>query len=229
MLIPLHDRNPLTVIPFQFATVGVIGLCVVTFLWQQTLGEEAAWAAVLGYGMIPAVLSGAETLPPELVEVPGLFTLLTSLFLHGGWWHLAGNMLFLWVFGDNIEDALGHARFVVFYLLCGGVAGLTEMAADPGSVVPLVGASGAVSGVMGAYLMLHPRVRVLVLAFNFYPVRIPAMIAFGVWLLLDIVGALDGRPGIAWFAHLGGFAAGALLVVPMRRAGVVLFDRGVEH
>ncbi len=233
MLVPLKDSNPLRVIPYQAVTVTIIALCVGVFVWQSLLPEQAAKAVVLSYGVIPVVLFDLVQLPPHLARLPAELTVITSMFLHADWLHLGGNMLYLWVFGDNIEDSMGHVRFVAFYLLCGTAAVLAHGLLEPYSPTPLIGASGAVSGVLGAYLMLHPKVRVIVLVlFKIpLPLPLPAYIVLGVWILLQIVNAHVGGGiaeggGTAWWAHIGGFVTGALLVIPMRRKDVKLFDRG---
>jgi membrane associated rhomboid family serine protease len=170
----------------------------------------------------------------DALAVPESFTLVTYMFLHGDPFHLLGNMLFLWVFGDNVEDALGHLRFLAFYLACGIFAGLVhafvvENWITTSSGVPLIGASGAVAGVITAYLMLHPHVRVWVLAFRFIPLRISAMFALGAWILSQFVMlALPNIGPVAWWAHIGGIVAGGVLVLFMRRPGVALFGRRPE-
>jgi len=233
MFLPLHDDNPLVNIRFQYVTVAIIGLCVAVFVYQLTLGERGGQEFIFGFGAIPAVIFGKAALPASLAHAPGPVTLVTSMFMHGGIMHLAGNMLFLWVLGDNVEDALGHRRYVVFYLAAGVLAALAHAATDPGSKVPMVGASGAISGVMGAYLMLHPKARIKVLI-TYFIVWLPAFVVLGFWIgfqLLSASAAAGGvvggsGGGVAWWAHIGGFAAGMVLVVPMRRKGIRLFDRG---
>jgi membrane associated rhomboid family serine protease len=149
--------------------------------------------------------------------------------VHGDIFHLLSNMLFLWVFGDNVEDAMGHARFLAFYLLSGVAGGLAHAAIQSSSASPLIGASGAVAGVIAAYLMLHPRVRVWVLAFRFIPLRIAAAWVLGVWVVTQIMMAFVAPVDqIAWWAHVGGMVAGAILVLFLRRPGVLLFDRGLQ-
>ncbi len=229
MFLPLKDDNPLQIIPFQAVTVGLIGLCVMVFLWQITLPEPAASQAFFSFGAIPAIIFDYRELPPEIVVLPGELTLVTSMFLHAGWLHLGGNMLYLWIFGDNIEDAMGHFKFIVFYLVCGIAGALAHGLSDPASVTPMVGASGAIAGVLGAYLVLHPRTRVLVLALYRIPLHLPAYIVLGGWVLLQIFNVYAGDStagGTAWWAHIGGFATGVLLIVPMRRKGLPLFDKG---
>lgn len=225
MFLPLKDSNPLRIIPFQIVTAGLIAACIAAYLWQHFLPDREAARMVLGLAAIPAVLTDQITLDPTLALVPAWLTLITAQFLHGGWLHLGGNMLYLWVFGDNIEDAMGHGRFLLFYLTCGVAAGLAHVLSGPESVNPMIGASGAVSGVLGAYLVLHPRVKVLVLAFKWLPLRLPAYVVLGGWAVLQLVYTWIGEGGVAWWAHIGGFIAGVILVVPMRRKAVTLFDR----
>jgi membrane associated rhomboid family serine protease len=227
MLLPLHDENPLKRIRFGYCTAGFIAACVLVFLYQLSLAPEEGARFVFAYGAIPAVLFGLKALPAEIVRIPADLTLLTSLFLHGSLMHLVGNMLFLWVLGDNVEDALGHLRFIAFYLLSGIAAALAHALTDPASTVPLIGASGAISGVIGAYLVLHPRVPIRALLLRFIVV-LPAYIVLGLWILFQFLNAWlagPGGAGVAWWAHIGGFFAGAVLIVPMRRKGVPLFDR----
>ncbi len=233
MLLPLKDSNPLRVIPFQLVTIGLIAACVVTFLWQISLPQEAGIDAILSFGLIPAVLFDYGELPPDLAIIPASATVITSMFMHADWIHLGGNMLYLWVFGDNIEDSMGHVKFLIFYLLCGIAAALAHGLSDPDSISPLIGASGAVSGVLGAYLLLHPRVRVIVLLFYRIPLPLPAFIVLGGWVALQVYSVyLDGslpagdEGGTAWWAHIGGFAAGMVLIPLMKRKDVPLFDRG---
>lgn len=228
MFIPLHDRNPLRIIPFQIVTVSLIALNVLVFIIQQLQPESAQHALWLGYGMTPAILLGPYSPPPE-VWLPAELTLLSYMFLHAGFWHLLGNMLFLWVFGDNIEDAMGHGRFLLFFLACGVLAGLSHGLLRLDSEIPMIGASGATSGVLGAYLMLHPRVKILVLAFARIPIRLPAYLLIGAWLLFQLVAVLISDLPVAWWAHIGGFIAGALLVIPLRDKRIPLFDKGIEH
>ena len=230
MLLPVFDRNPLRIIPFQFMTISVIAVCVLIFLWQLNLPPMMAERAVLVYGMIPSVLLGPDTLDPQLAPIPAGLTLLTSVFLHGDWWHLLGNMLFLWVFGDNIEDSMGHWKFLLFYLLCGAAAGLVQAVMGPDLQTPTVGASGAVAGVLGAYVMLHPRVKVLVLAFKWFPLYLPAYLVLLLWFGFQVFSVWFGGGGqVAWWAHIGGFIAGAVLVALFRDKSVQLFDQGTEH
>lgn len=226
MFLPLKDENPLRVVAFQRVTVTIIALCVASFLWQFTLPNDGL-AFIYAYGLIPVVLLGDVPLAPELVRVPAELTVVTSMFLHGGWLHLGGNMLYLWVFGDNVEDAMGHLRYAAFYLLCGIAAGLTHAYVEPASEIPMVGASGAISGVLGAYLVLHPRVKVLVLVLFRFAMTLPAYIVLGSYIVLQFLYVyLDAGGNTALWAHIGGFAAGALLIPFFRDRSVPLRGRG---
>ena len=229
MFIPIHDGNPLTFVRFQYVTVALIIVNTLVFaIFQSPLFGAAPEPAALSYGLIPVVLNGAGALSPEFARIPSEVTLVTYSFLHGSWMHLIGNMAFLWVFGDNVEDAVGHLRYLVFYILCGIAAGAAQAFMLPGSDQPLVGASGAVSGIIAAYLMLHPRVRVWVLFLGRIPLRISAAWALGLWAGLQVFNAFTSADDqIAWWAHIGGLAAGALLIVFMRRRDVPLFDKGL--
>ena len=226
-MIPLHDDNPTELTPV--VTVAIMALCTGAFLWQQSLGESAH-QVVYGLGVIPAVLFDIQRLSPELALVPPWLTVFTSMFLHGGWTHLLGNMLYLWIFGNNVEDAMGHGRFIVFYLLCGVAAVVAQALPDPRSTVPMIGASGAISGVLGAYLLLYPRARVLValpIGFYLHTVRLPAGWVLVFWFAIQALSswlAGDREGGVAFGAHMGGFVAGMVLVVFFRRRGVRLFN-----
>ena len=157
--------------------------------------------------------------------------MLSYMFLHGDIWHLIGNLLFLWVFGDNIEDAMGHVRFALFYLLCGIGGGLCHSLLLPESTAPMIGASGAVSGVLGAYLMLHPKVKVLALVFKHIPLYLPAYWLIGAWLVMQLISVVISHEGeaVSWWAHIGGFVIGALLIIPLRDKSIPLLDRGIRH
>jgi membrane associated rhomboid family serine protease len=214
-MIPLRDENPVSSTPV--ITWSLLAACVLVFLWQMSLGAPGFNRAIFALGVIPAVLFGHAQLPPEIALVPPAATVVTSMFLHGGWMHLAGNMLYLWIFGDNIEDRMGSARFALFYLVCGTAAVFAQSLPAPESPVPMIGASGAVSGVLGAYLLLFPRTRVLVLVpigFILKVIRLPAVWVLGLWFAIQLISSLlapaDGG-GIAFRAHLGGFVAGLLL------------------
>jgi membrane associated rhomboid family serine protease len=227
VFIPLSDENPLRSIQLQWVTISIVAANAIVFLLGQMHAEPAA---VAGFAVVPFELfGGASPLLGPAMQVPEALTLVTYQFIHGDILHLLSNMLFLWVFGDNVEDAMGHLKFLAFYLLSGVAGGLVHSAVWPSSGAPLIGASGAVAGVIAAYLMLHPRVRVWVLAFRFIPLRIPAAWVLGVWAIMQIVMAfLPGTEQIAWWAHIGGMVAGAILVLFLRRPGVALFDRGLQ-
>lgn len=228
MFIPIHDANSLRYIRRQYVTLGLIAINVLTWMLTSLASEQVVEAAVIGFGYIPSTVFNFAERPDEWVLVPDDLTYITYAFLHGDIWHLAGNMLFLWVFGDNVEDALGHVRFLIFYLACAAAGALAHGLAGPYSQAPLIGASGAVAGVVTAYLMLHPRVKVWVLALGRIPLRLPAWILLALWIsfqLFMMVMAEDGE--ISWAAHVGGILAGAVLVLVMRRRGVPLFDRNI--
>jgi membrane associated rhomboid family serine protease len=228
IFLPLYDDNPRTTVPV--VTVALIVVCVVVFLWQQSLGPRGEAAADLAYGMVPAVLFGTAELPRRLRHVPPVLTLVTSMFLHGGWLHLIGNMLYLWIFGKGVERALGGLRYLIFYLLCGVAAALTQGLTDPGAHVPMIGASGAIAGMLGAYLVLYPRGNVVVFVWVLIFVRlvaVPAVILLGLWFLGQLLSALStdpSEPGVAVWAHVGGFSVGLLLVPFFRRRGVAMLQ-----
>ncbi len=230
-MIPLKDDNPSRIVPV--VTYTVLGLCVVAFLLQLTLGERNQ-ALVYALGFIPSVLFGISTLPPQLEVVPPVFTMFTAMFLHGSILHIASNMLYLWIFADNVEERLGHVGFAVFYLVCGVCAALAQALPDPASQVPMIGASGAISGVLGAYVLLYPRASVLVLVpvgFILTTVRLPAVVVLGLWFLLQLLSSVmspQGGGGVAFFAHIGGFVAGMALiyVFPGGRSARRVRDRG---
>jgi membrane associated rhomboid family serine protease len=223
--LPLYDDNPRILIARPWVTWGLMVACALVFALQVSGDPGANERLIIGLGIIPASLTGQASLPVALVMVPAPFTLVASLFLHGGAMHLIGNLLYLWVFGDNVEDGMGHARFLVFYLVCGVAAGLIHALSDPGSAVPTIGASGAISGILGAYLVLHPRARVLVPVIFFIPIYLPAYILLIVWIGFQILAATaaDSLGGVAWWAHIGGFFVGALLVIPFRHKAIPLF------
>lgn len=229
MFVPLHDANPLDRIRVPYVTWTLIALNVAIHLVFESgvvYKAEMAESHSISFGLIPVVLFEKMSLPIEYDLMPEWLTPLTSAFLHGSWMHLIGNMLFLFVFGDNVEDALGHVRFLLFYLACAVLSGLAHAVMLPDSMSPLIGASGAISGVIAAYLMLHPHIKVWVLMFMRIPLRISAFWAIGGWIGFQIVNALlaDANDPTAWFAHLGGLAAGAILILFVRPPGVPLFE-----
>ena len=230
MFIPIHDANALEHIRFQFVTVGLIIINVIVF-FITILGADEAFstASVYGLGYIPAVVNDFNELDPLDVFVPENFTYLTYAFLHADIFHLGGNMLFLWVFGDNVEDALGHVKFLLFYLACAAAGAFLHGVIMPESEMPLIGASGAVAGCVSAYLILHPRVKLWVLVLFRIPLRIPAWIPLALWIGLQFVMlASQTEDEVSWPAHVGGIIAGAILVLLLKRREVPLFDRNIE-
>lgn len=233
MFIPIHDRNPLKSISFQYVTVSIIALNIAAYLLFLAGMIPDSGDGQVSFALIPSELLTQNPLTPTNVmvsagsfPVPARATLVSYMFLHGSLIHLTGNMLFLWVFGDNVEDAMGHIRFIMFYVMCGIFAGLVHAWVLPHSEIPLIGASGAVAGVIAAYLILHPRVKIWVLALWRIPLRISAAWALGFWVLLQLFNAFSATDdNIAWWAHVGGLAAGAVLILFMRRPGVRLFDK----
>ncbi|AMJ61893.1 rhomboid family intramembrane serine protease [Bosea sp. PAMC 26642] len=227
MFVPLHDGVPLRFMRAPYVTYVLISLCIALYLTITLRQSEAGQIAVAaGFGLIPSVLFGAAQLPLDLVQAPSWLTLFSNIFLHASFAHLAGNMLFLWVFGDNVEDAMGHARFLLFFVLCGLAGSLLHAVVNPASDQPLIGASGAISGAIVSYLMLYPKVRIWGLAFNWIPVHISALYAIGAWILFQLVAAfLDPQGHVGWWAHLGGLGAGAALTPIFIHRGVALFGR----
>ncbi len=215
-MIPLKDDNPTRTTPFVNWTF--MGMCVLVFFWQLTLNPYELREAIYAYGVIPKVLLEGANLPENIVRVPPEMTIFTSMFMHGGWLHLIGNMLYLWIFGDNVEDSMGHLRFIIFYLVCGTVAVFAQALPDTQSAVPMIGASGAISGVLGAYLLLYPHARVVVLiplGFLSQVILLPAGIVLALWFGLQLLQSAftpAGGAGVAFGAHIGGFIAGMALV-----------------
>jgi membrane associated rhomboid family serine protease len=240
---PIRDENPQLLTPF--VTYAIFALNIAAWIFLQGLGSQMPLAtSVCDLGLVPGELLGnvaagaAAPLGPGIACVvdpqPSWITLFTHMFLHGGWMHLIGNMWFLWIFGGNVEDSMGHARFAVFYLLCGLAAAALQIYSKPDSILPMVGASGAIGGVMGGYVVLYPRVRVhmlVVLGFWITTVAVPAVFMLGYWFLVQLIGGAvamgDEGGGVAFWAHVGGFAAGALLVLVMRKPELV--DRHPYH
>ena len=231
IFIPVSDDNPLRFVPYQWVTVGLIAVNVIVFLWQIAgIGPSvgASFALVPSELFQVGIFGGSAQGRYDTVSVPEGYTLLTYMFFHADILHLSSNMLFLWVFGDNVEDGMGHLKYLIFYLVCGVAGGLAHAWMLPASWLPLVGASGAVAGVITAYLVLHPRVRVWVLAFRVIPMRITAVWVLGVWAATQVFMLLFSRGDqVAWSAHIGGMIAGAALILVLRRPGVPLLD-GVE-
>jgi membrane associated rhomboid family serine protease len=212
-MLPLGDNNPRRTTPF--VTWLFIGINILMFMWELSLGPNLE-RALTGVAFIPARFWADSNLVQEFIRT------MTSMFLHGGWLHLGGNMLYLWIFGDNIEDRLGHTRYAFFYVLCGILATLAHAVASPMSRLPSIGASGAIAGVLGGYLLLFPHARVttVIPIFVFVTVReIPAIFVLGMWFVLQFfsgaasIGASQDVGGVAYFAHIGGFVAGMILIV----------------
>ena len=210
-MIPLRDVIPSRTTPG--VTVTLITLNILVYLFQLMLTERGQEAFILGFGLVPAYFS--------------LVNVFTAMFVHGGFAHLAGNLLFLWIFGDNVEDRLGHVRFLIFYFACGLVAAFSQAVLDPDSLVPMVGASGAIAGVMGAYLVLYPHSRVIMLfPFPLFVFELPALVFLVIWFLMQFLNGINQLPlfeqdaisgGVAFWAHVMGFVAGLILVFFMRR------------
>tara|TARA_Y100000590_G_scaffold57184_1_gene60038 strand:- start:179 stop:865 length:687 start_codon:yes stop_codon:yes gene_type:complete len=210
-MIPLKDDNPTSGRPI--VTYFIISLCVLIFLMQIGLHSYKSGQLFYSYGLIPSVLMGHNQLPMDLYAVPAFATIFTSMFMHGGFMHLIGNMLYMWIFADNIEDNLGPTKFTIFYILSGIGAAMTQVMMDTYSQVPMVGASGAIGGVLGAYLINHPNARVLVLIpFGFFSqlIKIRALYVLGFWFILQFISS---GGGVAYAAHIGGFVSGMILIL----------------
>lgn len=228
MFIPLHDANRLRHIRLQYVTLGLILVnCAIWLLFGTTaLGDgESVRASIASYGFIPAVATGHETLPASLYRVPAAATYVTYAFLHSDFMHLAGNMLFIWVFGDNVEDAMGHLKYLVFFLACAAAGAATHAFVQPLSVSPLIGASGAAAGVITAYMILHPRVKVWILALGRIPLRLSALWVAGAWIAFQIYNFVSTEgDSVSWAAHVGGIVAGIVLLPLLKRRDAKLFD-----
>ena len=210
-MIPLKDDNPTSGRPV--VTYLLIILCVLIFLMQ--LGSQSYKTGQLfySYGLIPSVLMGHNQLPMDLYAIPAFMTIFSSMFMHGGFMHLIGNMLYMWIFADNIEDNLGPVKFLIFYLLAGVGAAMTQVFMDTNSQIPMVGASGAIGGVLGAYLINHPNAKVLVLIpFGFFSqlIKIRSLYVLGFWFILQFIST---GGGVAYAAHIGGFVSGMILIL----------------
>lgn len=223
---PIHDDNPRKWIETPYATWGLILLCVVAYIWQAGLSRIDEVSAIFSYGFIPTIIFGHRELDPALAHIPAAWSALTYQFLHGDVWHLLGNMAFLFVFGDNVEDRCGTVRFIIFYLICGAVAALAHGLTDEMSEAPLIGASGAVSGVLAAYLLLKPNARITAITPVFIPLRLPVWLWIGGWFIFQALasGGLFGADEVAYWAHIGGFLAGIALIPIMKREDAPLLD-----
>ena len=210
-MIPLKDDNPTSNKPI--VTYCLIGLCILIFLIQLNSQSYKTGHLFYSYGLIPSVLMGHEQLPMDLYAIPAYMTIFTSMFMHGGFMHIIGNMLYMWIFADNIEDDLGPSKFAIFYILSGIGAAMTQVMMDTHSQVPMVGDSGAIGGVLGAYLINHPKARVLVLIpFGFFSqlIKIRALYVLGFWFILQFISQ---GGGVAYAAHIGGFLTGIVLIL----------------
>lgn len=231
-MIPIRDINPTN--RFAVVTFTLIVLNIAVFVYALTLGTMGGEAFLVSFALIPKRLFSPDIVTGSTIPVTA--TLVTSMFLHGGLLHLAGNMLYLWIFGNNVEDDTGRARFLAFYVLCGLLAATAHAFMDRSSLIPMIGASGAVSGVLGAYLLLYPRARVVTLVFfGFYirTIEVPAMIVLGFWFVLQFLSALISGglgSGVAWHAHIAGFVSGMLLIGLFKRRDVLFGGkRGVRY
>jgi membrane associated rhomboid family serine protease len=226
--IPLYDGTPLRYIGRPWVTWSLIAINVAIFFLVERGGIHGAdRASVVDYGLIPALLENKLQRPSDLVDIPNWLTLGTHAFLHGDLWHLGGNMIFLWVFADNIEDSLGHVRFLLFYFLCAIAGGYAYVLSDTASLAPLIGASGAIAGIVAAYFILYPYAKVWILAFGRIPLHLNAVWVLGFWILFQVYAVVGGSGDseVAWWTHLGGLVTGAMLVPILRRPGVKLFSR----
>jgi len=227
-MIPISDDNPTRIVPFF--TWAIILACIGVFVWQVSLGESAEERLINAYGFVPDSLLGSGRI--RMLEAPApALTLFTSMFMHGSWLHLAGNMLYLWIFGNNVEDVMGHIRFLLFYLICGVAAALAHGLSNPDSTIPMLGASGAISGVLAAYVLVYPAARVTVilpLGVLLYPVKIAAFFVVGFWFVIQLISAAiadPSQPGVAFLAHVGGFIAGLVLTPFFKYSDIPLFGR----
>ncbi len=238
-MIPIRDRRPSRTFPY--VTIAIIVINALMYLYQLTQGSEAVVVEtaqgmarltkeqllIYSYGVIPKEITSFQDFKP-LIPFPFWFPLFSSMFLHGGVFHLGGNMLYLWIFGDNVEDKLGHFRFIFFYFGCGLVAAWAQIAISVNSQIPIIGASGAIAGVLGAYFLLYPQSRILTLIFFFFFIRIvevPAVLLLGIWFIFQLLSGSTlaaSAGGVAFFAHVGGFVAGALWIYLFKRDDVAL-------
>ena len=228
MFIPLYDDNPYDASFYPFVTRALVVLNAFIFVFLQLpIFHDDPEGVIITFAVIPAALGLPSE--PGSVAIPFAATFVTYMFLHGGWLHLIGNMLFLWVFGDNVEHAMGRFRFLIFYLVCGIAGGAAHALSVPDSTAPLVGASAAVAGIVAAYLMLFPHAKVWILLFMRIPAKLSAKWVLGSWIAFQFVNLfINSDPQTAWWAHIGGLAAGAILVIFLRRPDVPLFAKDVR-
>ena len=224
MFFPIADDNPSSTKPY--ITYSLIGLC--TFVFFLQILSEMNPQIYMNFGFIPANFFNSNSI------ITSLFPMISSMFVHGGFAHIIGNMVYLWIFGDNVEDSMGRLKFIIFYLLCGAAGALLQGYVDPQSNIPMVGASGAIAGVLGAYLLLFPRANVRCLIFIIIiiqMIRVPAFVVLGIWIVgqfFNIPGSLESSGGTAYFAHIGGFLAGMILIPFFKKSNVRLFQRRVS-
>ncbi len=220
-MIPLKDDNPTSSKPI--VSYSIIGICIVVFFLELSSPGYRTGELFFSYGLIPSVLIGSVQLPDDIYAVPASVTIFTSMFMHGGFMHLIGNMLYMWIFADNIEDGLGRTKFIIFYLLSGLGAAMSQVFVDINSQVPMVGASGAIGGVLGAYLINYPNARVLVLiplGFFSQLIRIRALYVLGFWFILQFINSYFSSStggGVAYAAHIGGFVSGIILILILNK------------
>ena len=216
---PISDDNDSSSRPY--VCYFIIAICSFIFLWQNTLPTNLNQEAIYNFGVVPAAVLGDQ---PSYLNP--FLTVFTSMFMHGGWMHLLGNMVFLWIFGDNIEDSMGHKKFLAFYLICGVFAAFLQAIINPASTIPMIGASGAIAGILGAYLILHPKANVDVLFWIIIfitVIKVPAFIVLSVWIVSQFFGSSGG---VAYFAHIGGFLAGAILIYFFKYPHIGIFQEG---
>ena len=222
-MFPIKDDNPTEIKPL--VTLSIIAICCFIFFYQFSISQIDNMELILKYGMRPNNLFSSNGLA-------SIYAIFSSMFLHGGFLHLVGNMLFLWIYGNNIEDSMGHIKFLIFYVICGVSAALLQASINPSSDIPMIGASGAVSGVLSAYLLLFPKARVSTLVFIFFfitIIRIPAGLLIILWFASQVVNANitdPNSPGVAWFAHIGGFIMGALIIPFLKKEKFKFFSAG---
>ncbi len=221
MLLPVKDDNPVEFVSFQYVTITIIALCTLVYLvdfWVIGVEEDMlSYAAAVG-GFHPGTLLNGR--PVDEGALPPLLSIFASMFIHGGFWHFAGNMLFLWIFGDNVEDALGHMKYLLFYLASGIAAALAFAVTNADVNTVLIGASGAIAGVMGGYLVLYPKVWLWALLAKIIPLKVPAAAMIGLWIILQFLSLGDQEAGVAWMAHIGGFIFGAGVMAVLKVAGL---------
>ncbi len=220
-MIPLKDDNPTSSKPI--VSYSIIFFCIIIFIAQLGLNEIELREFTYSYGLIPSVLMGIDQLPENINKISPIGTIFTSMFMHGGWMHLIGNMLYLWIFADNIEDDLGTLNFVIFYFASGVGAAMSQVLVDINSQIPMIGASGAIGGVLGAYLINYPNTRVLVLiplGFFSQLIKIRALYVLGFWFILQFINSFlssSSGGGVAYAAHIGGFISGIILILFFNR------------